>query len=149
MFVSWYLVVSGLRFLVLSTFKPPASISSCFLACGAGKWRQTFHSGIWDILLTLPFLKLLGLIRSSCRNPKSEVFSSNHQPFHSSFKCSLLETFLPTEHPDLGRFSSMNYFREGFLPFPTCRWFSVLDFIWETLLLPTYSLSNDVVLITA
>lgn len=139
MIVSWYLVVSGLRFLVLSTFKPSASISSCFLACGAGKWRQTFHSGIWDILLTLPFLKLLGLIRSSCRNPKSEVFSSNHQPFHSSFKCSLLETFLPTERPDLGRFSSMNYFREEFLsvsgffiPFPNmqvvlCPWLHLRD----------------------
>lgn len=114
MIVNLYLLVSVLYFVVLSTFEPSATISNHFHAYEDAKWWKMFHSRIWDVLSTLPFSKLLGLIHSSCRNPKSEVLNSNQQPFHLSFKCCLLGIFLSTEDSDLGRFS-INYFREEFL----------------------------------
>lgn len=156
MIVSWYLLVSVLHFIVLSTFEPSASISNHFHAYEDAKWWKTFHSGVWDVLSTLPVFKLLGLIHSTCRNPKSEVLSSNHQPFHLSFKCYLLGIFLSTGDSNLGKFSSINYFREEFLSisgffihFPNMQAVLYHWLYLKRLLLPKYSLSNDVVLIAA
>lgn len=70
------------------------------------------QSGMQDVLLTLPFLKRLGLIHSSCRNPKAELLHSDQQPF--IFQQYIPRIFVSMEDSDLGRFSSNNYFKEEF-----------------------------------
>lgn len=71
------------------------------------------QSGMQDVLLTLPFLKLLGPIHTSCRNPKAELLHSDQQPF--LFQRYIPGIFVSMEDSDLGRFPSNNYFKEEFL----------------------------------
>lgn len=71
------------------------------------------QSGVQDVLLTLPFLKPLGLIHSSCRNPKAELLYSDQQPF--IFQQYIPRIFVSMEDSDLRRFSSNSYFKEEFL----------------------------------